>query len=354
MLIFPLFTVLLHSCTADLVNNEAEDLPKPSLVALLELSADADEGDDFIDGDLMYILVTAFSDVTEDSGQVWVVPSTSQTDTKDLYTLISGLKKPLATCFDMNHDLLYVVDSGYEEGGHIWQYSIDWNWNYDFTHKFALKSDEAIDVYSGPSPADCVVDEYGNLYFVETSESTVNSVHYMDLWAGYSNAYYTLYEQADFNSPVALDVRDSKDLWVVNNVKGTTHGVLLHAQANSRFVNQGQVDAVLHDFASGWGVTSDDEFVYFSVEEGEVWAYDITHNSSSLKSRDFYSPRGLCYGDSQVFVVDEGDQAVYRLHDGDSLEEDVKLWVKVKGAYDVFCISWALVLECTLISVLVL
>jgi sugar lactone lactonase YvrE len=88
-----------------------------------------EEGDDPIDGDTEFILVTSFDAAQENTGKVWVVP---KSDEDEAYVLISGLDKPIGVCFDVNNEFLYVVDETQTDTGIIYQYEIDWDSDDDF------------------------------------------------------------------------------------------------------------------------------------------------------------------------------------------------------------------------------
>jgi hypothetical protein len=136
-----------------------------------------DSGDDPKDGDTMFVLVTSFDGVDATDGKVWVIP---REDEDEGYILISGLAQPVATCFDVNNEFLYVVDHTFDaSNGVIYQYEIDW----DDDDDFEIGSNVYTMVYQGPKASDCSVDEYGNLYFT-TSDSRINIVSYLDLWSG--------------------------------------------------------------------------------------------------------------------------------------------------------------------------
>ena len=84
-----------------------------------------DSGDDYSSGDTYFLLVTTFIESNPGAGKLWVVPI--DPDMREFsYELITGLDRPTGVCFDVNHNFLYVVDNGFEETGHIYQYEIDW------------------------------------------------------------------------------------------------------------------------------------------------------------------------------------------------------------------------------------
>jgi sugar lactone lactonase YvrE len=66
-----------------------------------------------------WVLITSFLDDTKNSGKVWAIDR----DHSDAgFTLVAGLQRPVALCFDVNHDFLYVVDTGLssDSEGHIY------------------------------------------------------------------------------------------------------------------------------------------------------------------------------------------------------------------------------------------
>jgi sugar lactone lactonase YvrE len=98
-----------------LINQVANERPVPLDRDDNEIPEDIDEdGDDNNDGDVQWVLVTSFDEKEAKSGKVWVVPND---DNDEGFTLISGLTKPNAVCFDVNHEFLYVSDAVDDKNG---------------------------------------------------------------------------------------------------------------------------------------------------------------------------------------------------------------------------------------------
>ena len=152
-----------------------------------------DSGPDYNKGDTYFVLVTTFIEDQPGSGKLWVVP----TDLKMReysYELIIGLNRPTGVCFDKNHRFLYIVDNGFVGNGFIYQYEIDWKTD----ELFVLARNVYVVVYEGVDPYDCKVDEYGNLYFLEAEYDTINMISYLDLYSGFTNMNYTIYQSVIF------------------------------------------------------------------------------------------------------------------------------------------------------------
>jgi hypothetical protein len=63
------------------------------------------------------VIVTSFKDDLKHSGKVWVV---DQEEEEDGFTLIAGLERPVATCWDRNHEFLYVLDTTFGNEGYVY------------------------------------------------------------------------------------------------------------------------------------------------------------------------------------------------------------------------------------------
>jgi sugar lactone lactonase YvrE len=301
-----------------------------------------DDGDDPSEGETVYLLVTSFVSGEKGTGLVWAVPE-DEDDKEDAYVLISGLNNPTGVCFDINNDFLYVVDPGHDEKGYIFQYEVSWD---DDGDEFRLSSQKYAVVYEGSVPFDCTVDEYGNLFFVERTYDQVNMINYMDLWAGISNQHYTLYDGRDDNGyvskPVSLEVYESDDLYVVNNEDGRNSGVLVKGDAESNFLTQAELKPLAKISEGGWGVAVSDDYVYFTTKEGNVWVMDSDDESElEIKTRFFIDPKGICYGDDEVYVVDRERGQIYVMDDDNDEEEEPELYLEIQNAYDVFCVNGA-------------
>lgn len=59
-----------------------------------------------------------------------------------------------------------------------------------------------------------------------------------------------------------------------------------------------------------------------------------------LKSEDFFrDPRGICYGDGDVYVADYGQGQVWYFPDNDNEDVDPKLFLQLTNAYALSCIN---------------
>ena len=167
-------------------------------------------------------------------------------------------------------------------------------------------------IYEGNLPTDCSIDSYGNLYFVESVTSSLNSVSYLDLFSGFKNKHYTIYEadeeQTDINTPVGIEVVDSTDAYFVNGVSGTVAGTLNKANLLVEYVNEEEIQVIKKHVAIARGVTySDDDYIYYSLDNGEIWGIEAgaDDDEAFLKSTEFYAlPSGICYSDGTVYVAD--------------------------------------------------
>lgn len=300
-----------------------------------------DEGDDAIDGEFFWLLVGAFKDDTEGEGKVYVVPEDDSED--DNFVLISGLDKPTGICFDKDHDFLYVVDPTFGDQGFIYQFSIDW----DDDDKFELKTTDYVIVYEGAMPYDCWVDEYGNLYFVDTYENQINLINYLDLWSGFTNYYYTIYSNDDNNNylsqPVAINVYDSDDIYFVNHEPNEDAYTLNKAEAQVKENNAGEIKQKAKTNEGGWSVAVSEDYVYFTTKDNVLWVMD-REDKEDLTTKDskyLQSPRGVCYGDDNIYVADFKRGLVMEYDDNDDNEDDSDSFVEIEGAYSVYCVNSA-------------
>lgn len=311
-----------------------------------------DEGDDQIDGDFLFILVTTFDEDINGSGKVIVIP---EDDDEENFTLISGLDKPVGLCFDNNNEFLYVTDPTFGEIGYIYQFSIDW----DSDDTFTLRTEEYVIVYTGANPNSCFVDEYGNVYFTEASENQINMISYLDLWAGYTNYYYTIYERDDdtteIDTPVGISVYDSNDLYFVNNNVDNGAPVLAKTEANVKGTNSKSIKRKVEGKSGAWGVAVSEDYVYFTTAEGSLWAMDREDKfEATQKAEKFFAEaRGVCYGDDDVYVADFSRGQIFQFSDDDD-EESGEVWEDVERPYALYCVNGANLLVLGLLSALAL
>lgn len=332
---------------------EDSDNPAVSQTSLMQVDnpLDRDEGelpddnddseDDAVDGDFFWLLVTSFTADKAGSGQVHAVPDEDSED--DKFVLISGLDKPVGLCFDQNHDFLYVADPTYGDEGYIYQFSIDW----DDDDTFELATTDYTIVYRGPNPYSCWVDQYGNLYFVDASENQVNMIVYLDLWTGFTNYYYTLYSNDDdsayFSTPVGINVYDSQDIYIVNHVPNENAHTLIKADAQVKGNNSGQVKQKALTKEGAWGVAVSDDYVYFTTKDSVLWVMekDDKNELTTKDSKYLVDPRGVCYGDDDIYVADFGRGLVLEYDDNDDQEDNNDDFIEIEGAYAVYCVNSA-------------
>jgi len=309
-------------------------------VRVVSREGDASEskGDDGIDGDLQFVLVTSFLEGMEGTGKVWAI---SKDAPDDAHVIIAGLEKPTGICFDNNNNFLYVADPGFLNKGYIYQYEILWNDD----EEFVLKIDDYVVIIEDAAAYDCAVDEYGNLFFVDYLDNEINVVNYADLWAGTKNQEYSIYARTEISIPisypVAIDVIHSTELWYVNNLNCDAYGLLNSAQADTDYLNEESIDSKVHSKYRGWGVAvGKSKLAYFSMSSGEVYAFDtVDEEKNYLKSKEFFGdPRGICYGEDKVFVADYERGVVYIMGDNED-EETPEGYVRIEGAYNVFCVN---------------
>lgn len=307
-----------------------------------------DSGDDYSSGDTYFLLVTTFIENEIGSGKLWVVPIDFNMR-EFSYELITGLDRPTGVCFDVNHDLLYIVDNGFSDTGYIYQYEIDW----DDDEVFILSRNIYVIVYEGVSPYDCKVDEYGNMYFVEAEYDSINMVSYIDLYSGFTNMNYTIYSSEPFVShPVALEVIDSEDIYFVNHYNGDEVGSVNRADAATEFINSGEVDILVKNNYRTWGLAHTEEnLVFYSMDTGEIMVVDDNDpDDINLKCEDLLSkPRGMCYGDGHVYLAEYEIGNIWKFRDNDK-EEKPDLFIGLQGAYAVFCVNYAGVLVVAMIG----
>ena len=317
-----------------------QTITNPIVRDLDDLPDDADDdGSDPSDGDLEFLLVTSFTENTVGSGKVWVIPKDSD-DRDNGFVLIGGLQRPVGVCFDVNNEFLYVVDLTSENTGSIYQYEIDW----DDDDKFELSKPEYTVVYEGRSPYDCAVDEYGNLFFVDPSANQVNMINYLDLWSGFLNQQIVLYSAVDdlvVSRPIAIDTYEKKKVYWLNSENQNTNGLLITAPGRSEFMSDRRPTASVRDTREPFGMAASDDYVYYTLEDGSVWAYDRDDKDKvKMKTSGVLSqPRGVCYGDDHIYVVDHSSGTIYRMDDDGDLETPDP-FIRVEGAYNIHCVNY--------------
>lgn len=225
-----------------------------------------DIGRDHRKGETSWVLVTSFLNDQAGTGKVWAVPI-DRDDRDNSYVLVGGLQTPTGVCFDPNHDFMYVCDPAQSA---IYQYEIDW----DDDDKFVLASDVVATIMQGVTAMDCSVDAFGNMYYVDFVTSSISIIGYLDLWAGYVAQSRTLYEASGdsplISGPAAIDVYNSETIYFINNINPGDAGLLNSASTGSSDVNSGDMETVVREERTSWGLAVSDRFAYFSSDDGSV------------------------------------------------------------------------------------
>jgi hypothetical protein len=290
---------------------------------------------------LYWILVGSFKNNEAGSGKVYLVP---EDDPEESTVLISGLDKPVGICFDGNYDFLYVVDPTFGDEGYIYQFSIDW----DDDDNFNLASAEYVIVYQGANPYSCWVDEFSNLYFVDASNHSVNLISYLDLWSGFTNYYYTLYERDEdnklINTPVGIAVYDSEDLYFVNNEVDEEAGVLNRAKAYTEGSTNSEIEQKVRGKVGAWALAVSEDYVHFISTDNSLWCLDRDDKTETVQRAEglFMDARGICYGDGDIYVADFEAGKIYEFDDDDDDEEsdDLDVWTAIENPYALYCVNW--------------
>jgi len=105
---------------------------------------------------------------------------------------------------------------------------------------------------------------------------------------------------------------------------------------------------VAGDFKA-WGVAASEDYIFFTVED-KIYVYDIDEEELHIKNKEIDNPRGIAYGDEEIYVVDAQDGAIYKIDAEDEDEEMTDSWVKVEGAYAIFCVNSALWIAFSLLA----
>jgi hypothetical protein len=196
-------------------------------------------------------------------------------------------------------------------------------------------------IYQGSRARDCSVDEYGNLYFT-TDTNEIHIVSYLDLWSGFTNQSNIIYnaDSERISSPQGLSVVDSEDIWFVNGADVETVGLLNLADAKTKFANSESIETKAVGTTTGNGCAASDDYVFFTSGD-VVYAYDIDDEELKAKNKELIRPRGIAYGDDDLYVVDRADGTIYKIDADDEDEELAKNWVKITGAYGIFAVNSA-------------
>ena len=307
-----------------------------------------DSGDNYYSGSTYFLLVTTFIEDDPGSGKLWVVP-VDQKMREYSYEIIVGLDRPTGSCFDVNHNFLYIVDNGFNGTGYIYQYEIAW----DADEEFILSRDVYAIVYEGVKPFDCKIDKYGNMFFLEAEYDTINIISYLDLYSGFTNMNYTIYSSDPYVSyPVSLDVINSEDIYYSNHYNGDEVGSVVRADAKTEYINGGEVDILVKNVYRTWGVThTKKNLVFFALDNGDIWTVnDNNPNKLNLKNQNILiQPRGMSYGDHYVYVAEYANGTIWRFNDNIH-EEMPQMIIRIEGAYSVFCVSFSKIIMVLLVG----
>jgi len=300
-----------------------------------ELPEDADDkGEEATDGDIDWLLVTAFDAATMGSGQVWAVPA-AQSHRDEAFVLIAGLQVPTGVCFDKNHDFLYVCDPAQRR---VYQFEID----RDGRRKFVLASDQVATIYEGLAPVDCSIDAYGNIYITDLVTQTIEFIDYLSLWSGLVGNNVTLYSGANkLTAVMGIEVEDSDTLYFANAADVQDSGVLNSAPAFTLGNNTDPITTRLRTNLQAQGLGLSDDYVFISGADGSIWAFDY-HGDPNLYLKSagyFVDPRGICTGDGHVYVADFSLGGVYRFEDSDDEDDKVRRIAGLAGAFGLDCVN---------------
>jgi len=316
---------------------DEDDLPSRSHSFLEVASAqnpfnrDADEldvskGKEARDGQLRFLLVTTFDPEISGSGQVWVVP---RHDKARSFVLLGGVQTPTGVCYDKNHDFLYVCDPAQAS---VFQYSVRVT-----KHGLILTSDQVATVYQGLAPTDCAVDAYGNLYISDFANSTISSIDYPSLWAGFVDQQEVLYWRREtspmVSAPIGIEVAGRTVYWV-NSAEFQDSGLLVSGP-----VAGDRETILLRDEMQPRALAASKRFVYYT-SQGEVWAYLLGKDRNLLlKSSSFKDARGICQGDGHVYVTDLARDRVMTFQEGWEEEVELKTFLRIVRPYGIACVN---------------
>lgn len=296
---------------------------------------DSDPEEEYQKGETVFILATTFITGDLGTGKVYMIP---EDDPENYSEVVIGLDEPVGVCFDVNHNFLYVSDQGGLTEGGIYQYQIDWSPD---DETFTLDNEIFVQIYSG-TPGDCKVDAYGNLYFTDVITDTINKATYSDLYSGYINTYMVLYEPDDetieINRPYGIEVFESEDIYFVNNADGTIYGTLNKAEAEIEETNEESINVLTSESSPAWGLALGEKYAYYSLDNGDINAYHLEDRTTETMSSGFFiAPRGLCYGDGDIYVTDNGLGAIYKLDEGE--DDEPELMFFIQAVTSCFCVN---------------
>ncbi|CAG9327376.1 unnamed protein product [Blepharisma stoltei] len=281
------------------------------------------------------LLITTYLANKYDSGKV----SALYLNENEVVELIGGLQKPTATCLDENHNYLYVIESRLNNKGYIYQYETKWS-----DRRFVLAKNMYNVIYHGINPYDCKVDHLGNLYFVDAALNQISVIGYMDLFSGFLNKHYIMYQRDIINNklnyPTAIDLDSRNDIYYINSQLDEYSGTLNKADSQTETKNGGLIETYSFHNVSAKGVTyTDNGSVFYSLENGEVWTYnpkDKTHKLYEMSN--ITDPAGICSCGGYVYLADSA-KGIYELKDSMS-DNYVDFVFSMEDIHGIFCVSF--------------
>lgn len=275
-----------------------------------------------------YLILTTYITGKFGTGKIWVLPLENPSLT---YLLLEGFQVPTSVCFDSAHMFLYIVDHGRQHGS-IFQYQVVYDQGID------LETEIYVEVYTG-NPSDCKVDSYGNLYFLDSKKNSINIITYPDLYSGFKNRFLTIYsatkEKKKLNRPVRFDFDSNyQNLYYVNSAIG--FGILNKVVTEVEGPNEEEILSITHEKIPAWGIASNDKILYYSLQNGDIKAYDLEYSTSKVISSGFFiTPKGLCFAHGVLYVADHGKGAVFAVADGKNPE----LIANIQAVEGIFCLN---------------
>jgi hypothetical protein len=123
--------------------------------------------------------------------------------------------------------------------------------------------------------------------------------------------------------------------------------VLAKADAQVKGTNTGEIKRKVEGKNGAWGVAVSDDYVYFTTEDGSLWVMDREDkDEASIKANRYLAdPRGVCYGEDNVYVADYVRGQILEFDDDDDEEGSGDLWEEIKNPYAVYCVNMSVLLE---------
>lgn len=272
-----------------------------------------------------FVLLSTFINDKTGTGKIWVLPLSSPSQ---IYLLLEGFTAPVKICFDPLHSFLYVVD---KKEGKIFQYLVKMN-----KKKLVLAKNVYIKIYSG-NPGDCKVDIYGNLYFTDLKRNSINVISFADLFSGFKNKFFTIYQYAKENrrmkSPESFVFSTSRLMFFVAGNRNSVY----YAAAEVENLNQYQVKVLVERDKEIDGIAYGDNKIFYAVD-GEVFCFNLYKmNEERVTDEIFIDPQGLCFSDNKLFVADHGKGAIYVV---DLANKNTQILASVQAVYGLYCLDF--------------